>query len=176
MSVVFALDPIGATSAEFDTTASYVAFQAADLASNGIRVGVVCVGSSASVVMPLQVWQNTSDLYLDISNIDCTTEGEHSSTSEGLNTAASLLGSEGSRNVILFTPGLCDTEEAEAAANSTKEAGVNIYVVGIGDMVSNEDIDRLASYPPEDYGLSIANYSSEAFAEIPLTTSIYLSK
>ena len=173
-AVVYVIDPSGATSTDFTNMVSYIADTAVSLAANGIRVGTVCAGYGIGVVTPLQVWQNATELYGSITGMDCT--AGISATHDGILTAASLLGTESSRNIVLFTPGVSDLEGTVNATNATKAAGINVYVVGIGDSISDGIIASLASYPPVDYASSVADYSYDSFDQFPLTSLIYLSK
>ena len=174
-SVVFVLDASGSIGVtEFFTQRLFVQIVAMDFAVNGIGVGIVRVSGNVSVVTPLQVWENDTQLWNIITDIDYA-EGS-SPTHEGISIAASLLGSEGTRNLILFTPGITDSQGTVNATIEAKEAGINVYVVGIGESVSEEEVYSLASYPPEEYGVSISDYNALEDILQPLIVSTYLSK
>ena len=174
-SVVFVLDASGSIGVtEFFTQRLFVQIVAMDFAVNGIGVGIVRVSGNVSVVTPLQVWENDTQLWNSITDIDYA-EGS-SPTHEGISIAASLLGSEGTRNLILFPAGITDSQGTVNATIAAKEAGINVYVVGIGESVSEEEVYSLASYPPEEYGVSISDYNALEDILQPLIVSTYLSK
>ena len=154
-----------------------VASVAVDLAETGIRVGVVVFSNSASVDVPLQQWEDTDLLRSNIEGIFYIDSGTN--THIGINTAASVLGDEGIRVILLLTDGESNNRPAaERAADAAKQAGIRIYTAGIGDSVNEDELNSLASYPPEEYRVSIADFTETALNEElqPLIASTCLSK
>ena len=178
LSIVFLLDASASIgSSNFATMKTSAASAAVTFATTGARVGVVVFGSSASVVVPLQEWENTAQLHTDIENIGYS--GGDTATAEGIETSASALGSEGMRIIILFTDGESNNwEAAENAANTAKQEGISIYAGGIGDSVNEDELNSLVSNPPEDYRVSIENFNADTFNQEvrPLIASTCLSK
>ena len=178
---MFLLDSSGSIGASnFENMKISTAIVAAVLAEAGARVGVVVFSGNATVEVPLQYWDNIDalgTLDANIINIDYTEGGTN--THIGINTATSILGNKGTRVILLLADGDSnDRQAAVEAADAAKEAGINIYAAGIGDSISEEELDLLASYPPEDYRVSIADFTRETL-EVELQSliaSICLSK
>ena len=177
-SVVFLLDASGSIGFSAFTNMKFsVAIAAMNLAENGVRVGVVVFSDFASVNVPLQQWEDTDLLRSNIEGIFYT--GGGTNTHIGINTAASVLRDEGIRVILLLTDGVSnDPSAAERAADAAKQAGIRIYTAGIGDSVNEDELNSLASYPPEEYRVSIADFTETALNEElqPLIASTCLSK
>ena len=151
---------------------------AVNFVMNGARVGVVVFSITANVAVPLQKWENATQLRTNIENI-WYDDGGSTNTAAGISTTTSVLGSEGTRIILLFTDGQSDSQQdAENAANAAKQAGISIYAGGIGSSVSEEELNNLVSYPPGDYRVSVADFSASTFNQQiqPLITSSCLSK
>ena len=178
LSIMFLLDASGSIgSSNFAIMRTVTADAAVLFAMMGARVGVVRFSSGASVVVPLQEWQNTAQLRINIEAIAFT--GGSTNTAAGITTAASALGSEGIRIIILFTDGLSNNPVAAInAADAAKQTGISIYAGGIGTGVSEEELNNLASDPPEDFRVSVAGFSVDAFNEeiAPLIRATCLSE
>ena len=137
----------------------------------GARVGVVVFNDSATVDVPLQYWDDTDQLRENIEGLRYT--GNGTNTHIGINTAASILGNEGTRVILLLANGASnDREEAVEAAEAAKRARITIYAAAIGDDITEEELDMLVSYPPEEYRVSIAGFE----ARHSFITSACLSK
>ena len=177
-SVVFLLDAsrsIGRVA--FTNMIFSVASVAVTLAETGIRVGVVVFSDFASVDVPLQQWEDTNLLRSNIEGISYIRGSTN--TPIGINTAASVLGDEGIRIILLLTDGESNSRRAaERAADAAKQAGIRIYTAGIGNSVSEDELNSLASYPLEEYRVSIADFTETALNEElqPLIASTCLSK
>ena len=177
-SVVFLLDASGSIgNVSFTNMKTSVASAAAVLAENGARVGVVIFSERATVDVPLQRWEDVDLLRIDIESIFYANRSTNTHT--GISTAASLLGFQGTRIIILLTDGQSsDRQAAELAANAAKADGIRIYAGGIGDSVSEDELNSLASFPPEDFRVSIADFTETALDEVlqPLIDSACLSE
>ena len=177
-SVVFLLDASGSIgSAAFTTMIFSVASAAVTLAEAGARVGVVVFSSSAFVDVPLQTWEDPDLLRISIEGIRYTSGDTNTHT--GIDTAASVLGEEGIRVILLLTDGQSNNRRAaENAADAAKQKGIRIYSGGIGDSVNEDELNSLASYPPEEYRISIEDFTETALNEElqPLIASTCLSK
>ena len=78
-----------------------------------------------------------------------------------------LLGNEGIRVILLLTNGKSnDRSAAEDAAEAAKQVGISIYAGGIGDSVNEDELNSLASYPPEEYRISIEDFTETALNAI----------
>ena len=178
LSIMFVLDSSGSVTAPFFAIMTSVTASAAvAFAMMGARVGVVRFSTSASVVVPLQEWQNTAQLRANIENIDYVSG--RTNTAAGITTAASALGSEGIRIIILFADGVSNEgPPPEGAADAAKQAGISIYAGGIGTRVDEDELNNLASDPPEDFRVSVADFSVDAFNEeiAPLMRATCLSE
>ena len=177
-SVVFLLDASGSIgSAAFTTMIFSVASAAVTLAEAGTRVGVVVFSDFASVDVPLQIWEDPDLLRISIEGIRYDSGGTN--THNGINTATSVLGEEGIRVILLLTDGQSNNRRAaENAADAAKQKGIRIYSGGIGDSVNEDELNSLASYPPEEYRISIEDFTETALNEElqPLIASTCLSK
>lgn len=158
---------------------SSVANVAVKLAKNGrTPLGVIRFCNRTEMVVRLKQWEDTNSLNTEIRNIRYT-EGIGTHIHEGINNAATALGSEGNRIILLFTDGQAsDKTLAKNAADAAKRAGISIYAVGIGTDVNERELDELASSPPKRYRESIENFSEQAFGLVmgSLTASTCLSK
>ena len=177
-AVVFLLDASGSIGdVNFDIMKNSTASAAVNLAMNGARVGVVVFSSASNIAIPLQKWENTAQLRTNIENIVYIRGSTN--TAAGISTTTSILGSEGTRIILLFTDGQSDSQQdAENAANAAKQAGISIYAGGIGSSVSEEELNNVVSYPPGDYRVSVAGFSAATFVQEiqPLIASSCLSK
>ena len=177
-AIVFLLDASGSIGDKhFDIMKTSTASVAVNLAMNGARVGVVVFSTTAGVVVPLQKWENTTELRTNIENIGYVAGGTN--TAVGISTTTSVLGSEGTRIILLFTDGQSESQQnAENAANTAKDSGISIYAGGIGSSVSEEELNNLVSYPPGDYRVSVADFTASTFVQEiqPLIASSCLSK
>ena len=177
---MFLLDASGSIgSSNFAIMRTVTADAAVAFAMMGARVGVVRFSSGAqtSVVVPLQEGQNTAQLRANIDAI--VYSGGSTDTATGITTAASALGSEGIRIIILFTDGMSNNPVAAInAADAAKQTGISIYAGGIGNSVSENELNSLASDPPEDFRVSVAGFSVDAFNEeiAPLIRATCLSE
>ena len=130
----------------------------------GARVGVVVFSDNATVQVPLQYWESTGQLYEIIQEIPYI--GGVTNTHIGLNVTASLLGNEGTRVIVLVTGDMShNVLAAQREAEAAKQAGISIYVAGIGNSVNENELNSLASYPPEDYRVSTTNLTVTALNE-----------
>ena len=165
LSVVFLFDSSGSIGSTSFTNMKFSAASAAvALAEAGARVGVVVFSDSASVDVPLQMWEDPDQLRRSIEGINYV--GGGTNTHIGLSTAASVLGNEGTRVILLLTDGQSnDRPAAENAAYAAKQAEIRIYAGGIGDSVNEDELNSLASYPPEEYRVSIADFTETALNE-----------
>ena len=152
-----------------------VASVAMNLAETGIRVGVVVFCGGAFVDVPLQQWKDTDLLRRYIEGVSYYRGSTN--TFFGIHTAASVLGDEGIRIILLLSDGNSDsTRRAIRAADAAKQAGIRIYTAGIGDSVNEDELNSLASYPLEEYRVSIADYIPFNEEPQPLVASTCLSK
>ena len=177
-SVVFLLDAstsIG--SSDFENMKISVASSAVNLAATGARVGVVVFSTRVTVDVPLQKWEDLEQLRSSIEEIRYASG--FTKTHLGIKKAASILGSEGTRIIILLTDGDASNKPAAYnAADAAKRQGIRIYAGGIGDSVSEDELNSWASNPPEDYRVSIADFTETALDDElqPLVDSTCLSK
>ena len=180
LSIMFLLDASGSIgNSNFAIMRTVTADAAVTFAMMGARVGVVRFSSTAqtAVVVPLQEWQNTAQLRTNIEAIAFS--GGGTDTGTGITTAAAALGSEGIRIIILFTDGQANSRQAAInAADAAKLDGISIYAGGIGTGVVEEELNSLASDPPEDFRVSVAGFSVDAFNEeiAPLIRATCLSE
>ena len=178
-AIVFLLDASGSIGDEnFDIMKNFTASAAVNFAMNGARVGVVVFSINADVAVPLQKWENATQLHTNIGNI-WYDDGGSTNTAVGISTTTSVLGSKGTRIILLFTDGQSDSQQyAENAANAATQAGISIYAGGIGSSVSEEELNNLVSYPPGDYRVSVADFNGITFVQEiqPLIASSCLSK
>ena len=176
--MVFLLDASGSIgNSDFTNMIVTTASAGVALAEIGARVGVVVFNDSATVRVPLQYWENTSQLRANIQGIPYT--GGGTNIFIGLNVTASLLGNEGTRVIILLTDGKSPNRDAaEMEAEAAKRAGISIYAAGIGGSISEDELNSLASYPREEYRVYIEDFAEEALNEElqSLIASICLSK
>ena len=181
VSVVFlvdASDSIG--SSAFTNVKTSVASAATTLAQNGARVGVVIFSDSASVDVPLQKWGDTSNyreilkkftilvaMLLILTLAAALVLGYDIELLHYIGSGSNtLLGNEGIRVIFLLTNGKSnDRSAAEDAAEAAKQVGISIYAGGIGDNVNEDELNSLASYPPEEYRISIEDFTETALNE-----------
>ena len=160
-SVVFLLDTSGNDESNlhnYDSVQNLLAEVALNLTMNQVQVGVVSFSSKSSVDVNLQLWKNDPD------TLKTLIHGVHyvernTNTHLAIDSAASELGSEGNRIIVLFSDGeATDPEAARDAANKAKKAGILIHSVGIGKEMNFGELKSLSSFSPRNYSsVSVEN-------------------
>ncbi|MCQ2590284.1 MAG: VWA domain-containing protein [Treponema sp.] len=102
--------------------------------NDGVRLGIVALGSNASVVVPPTTDHQT--VFQRISELHILMMGDGSAIGDGLSTAVCHMVSSSAPNkcIILLTDGESNAGSIhpETAAGLAKDNGISIYVVGIG--------------------------------------------
>ena len=127
-----------------------------DIASTGIRVGVISFSYYRSIDARLQEWTDNIDtLYKNITKVRY--DGSQTNTHVAIDSAISELGPDGPRVIVLFSDGdATDTDAAKYAANKAKEDGILIYGVGIGKELNLTKLNTLSSFLARNFSGSVA--------------------
>ena len=164
--MVFVMDASGSIGADnFVSMKDYVANVVLGLNEN-VRVGVVRYSSSASIVIGLTPVSDPESLAARIRSIVYTKGGTN--TAAGIATAQSMFEQDRcsgvTKSISVLTDGQSDNVHSTTrAASNAKDAGIQLYASGIGSGPNQEELQSIASSPPSDYLVPIANFSSSAF-------------
>jgi uncharacterized protein YegL len=114
--------------------------------SNGSRMGVVSYSSSASLNRPL-----TSDANLVKAAIDGLAAGGSTNHETGIRTAQAQLGSSKNPVMIIFTDGNATTGNAYDAARDARNAGTQIFGIGLGSGINQNAVRSWVSDPVDTH-------------------------
>lgn len=125
-------------------------FEIADLIDRlgGDRVGLVAFAGRSVVLCPLTLDYGAAKLFLNSANADLISE-QGTAVAEAIRTAtrAFATGERKYKAVLLITDGENHTEDPIAAARTAAEAGVRVFVVGVGtpggELIPIRDGDRV---------------------------------
>lgn len=166
LDMVFVMDASGSIGADnFESMKTYVANVIRGLNEN-VRVGIVRYSSSASIILGLTPVTDPESLASTVEGIYYTTGGTN--TAAGIALAQSMFEQDTCSGVVktmsVLTDGQSDNvRSTTSAANSAKTSGIQIYASGIGSGPNQDELQSIASSPPLDYLIPIANFSSAAF-------------
>lgn len=168
--MVFVMDASGSIGADnFESMKTYVANVTHGLNEN-VRVGIVRYSSSAEIILSLTPVTDSESLASTIESITYTSGGTN--TAEGITLAQSMIEqgnsmtscSETVKTMTVLTDGQSnDMQSTIVAAGNARAAGIQIYASGIGSGPNQNELQSIASSPPSDYLIPIANFSSAAF-------------
>src|SRR5690606_35836766 len=132
--------------------------------------GVVTFATNGQIVRELSIDKGTAASTVSAIAIDPKEETGSTNTGSGIDMAATELSSsrhnpDARRVMVVLTDGLPTapgtTEEAEAfaleRAQAAKDAGVNVYAIGLGSAVNMDFVTAIASTPAEAFQALTAN-------------------
>ena len=160
------MDASGSIGAEnFASMKTYVANVIRGLNEN-VRVGIVRYSSSASIILSLTPVSDPESLASTVESIYYTMGGTN--TAAGIALAQSMFEQDRCTGVIkaisVLTDGQSDNVHSTTrAANNAKASDIQLYASGIGSGPDQDELQSIASSPPSDYLIPIANFSSAAF-------------
>lgn len=164
--MVFVMDASGSIGANnFESMKTYVANVIRGLNEN-VRVGVVRYSDSADIVLSLTPVTDPESLASTVGGIHYTQGGTN--TAAGIRQAQSMFEQDRCSGIVktmtILTDGQSNDEQSTiAAANDVRAAGIQIFASGIGSGPNQNELQSIASSPPSDYLIPIANFSSAAF-------------
>ena len=134
-----------------------------EISEDRVRVGVASFSYRYKQQIPLGAYNDKEYLQAAVENIRQSLGGTYTYDAldgvrtQGLN--PKIVRPDISKIAIVMTDGESYfPDRTAAAAKKLKEAGVNVFAVGIGDQVNNDELKSIASEPTEQYLFNVGSY------------------
>ena len=166
--VVFALDASGSIwNPDFKKQLSFVQDMVSifQISPEMTRIGVLTFGNHPLKAFHLDKYEGEEDIKDAIGQIQ-QTRGD-TNTAETLHSIRKhFFSSEHVREgvvqvAVIITDGMSmDTEATAHQAQLTRDAGIHLFAIGVGQLIDREELDNIASKPTDQYAFTVNNYDA----------------
>ncbi|CAG2243892.1 unnamed protein product [Mytilus edulis] len=136
-----------------------------DIGSDKTRVGVIPFSNDYRVAVPLGLINDIGGLSKAIHNIPYTRGGTHTAAAlkyvKNFGFASGTSRQNAAQIVIVLTDGYSrDPESTKHEAKKLHDAGINTFVIGIGDGIDMEELRSIASEPNDKHLFLVDDFNA----------------